>query len=74
MLSFTDSLARDNAVSDEVYARLSEFFDSAQILKLSFAVSLAGMVNRVHATFRTDVDAATQRGAKDTPFPARGES
>ena len=68
VLAFTDSLARDNKVSDALYADLKTHFTETEIVKLSFTVSLAGMVNRMHAVFKTDVDEATLDGALDTPF------
>ena len=74
VLAFTDSLARENRVDDALYAEVIALFSEKEVLKLSFTVSLAGMVNRVHATFRTDVDDATIAGSSDTPFcalPAR---
>ena len=68
MLAFTDGLSQHNEVSDAVYVELARHFSEREILKLSFTVGLAGMVNRVHATFRTDVDDATVEAAGETPF------
>ena len=68
VLRFTDGLARDNSVPDAVYADLTAHFSEQEIVKLAFAVSLAGMVNRMHATFQTDIDSGTAEGASDTPF------
>ena len=68
VLQFTDALCRTNTIDDELYGALEEYFSKQAIVKLSFMVGLAGMVNRVHATFRTTVDATTAEGAIDTPF------
>ena len=68
VLQFTDSLAQDNKVSDELYAELQRYFNEAEIMKLCITVSFAGLVNRVHATFNTQVDEATLDAVSDAPF------
>ena len=68
MLGFTDSLTQNNVVPDTVYSELKDHFGEPEIVKLTFTVSLAGMVNRVHAAFKTDVDEATVAAAAETPF------
>lgn len=59
VISYSEILTRDNRVSDDMYAVLSKYFDQAQIVELSMTVGLSAMVNRVHATFKTDVDQDT---------------
>lgn len=68
VLRFTDVLSRDNRVDDELYAALAARFTQAELLKLTFTISMAGMVNRVHATFLTDVDGSTVESVGDTGF------
>ena len=68
VLAFTDALARDNRVSDEIYAALGEFLSEEEIMKLCITVSFAGLVNRVHATFLTDVDSSTLEAVSDAPY------
>ena len=68
VLRFTDSLARENKVSDELYAELEHNFSEAEIMKLCITVSFAGLVNRVHATFNTDIDETTLDAVSDAPF------
>ena len=68
VLQFTDSLARDNKLSDELYAELEQHFNEAEIMKLCITVSFAGLVNRVHATFKTEVDRETLDAVSDAPF------
>ena len=68
VLRFTESLARDNKVSDELYAELSEYFSEPEIMKLCITVSFAGLVNRVHATFLTDLDQTTLETVADAPY------
>ena len=68
VLAFTDSLSKDNKVSDELYAELGQHFDQTEIMKLCVTVSFAGLVNRVHATFLTDVDQMTLDSVADAPY------
>lgn len=68
VFAFTDALTQKNAVPDAIYAELATYFSQPEIVKLTFTVSLAGMVNRVHAAFKTDVDGVTAEAAADTPF------
>jgi alkylhydroperoxidase family enzyme len=68
VLAFTDSLSRDNKVSDELYAELGEHFNETEIMKLCVTVSFAGLVNRVHATFLTDLDEMTLDSVADAPY------
>ena len=68
VLAFTDSLVKTNNVTDQIYSELEKHFTAAEIVKLSFTVSLAGMVNRVHATFKTDIDDATVSTFAELPL------
>jgi hypothetical protein len=38
------------------------------LVELCFTVGLAALVNRVHATFETDVDSSTKTTVGDFPF------
>ena len=68
VLAFTDSLSRDNKMSDKLYTELGRHFDETEIMKLCITVSFAGLVNRVHATFLTDVDQMTLDSVADAPY------
>ena len=68
VLAFTDSLSRDNNVSDALYKELEQWFSETEIMKLCITVSFAGLVNRVHATFLTELDEATFDAVSDAPF------
>ena len=59
VLEFAEALTRHNRVDDALYASLENHFDRPQLVRLAMTIALAGMVNRIHATFHTDVDAAT---------------
>lgn len=68
VLSYADAVSIRNTVSEETYEELSRNFTSAEIVKICIAVSFAGLVNRVHATFRTDLDQTTLDSVADAPF------
>ncbi|WP_018330504.1 hypothetical protein [Actinomycetospora chiangmaiensis] len=46
-------------ISDDIYKKLSEHFDTKQIMEISFTVGLDQLVSRFHATVRTDLDGIT---------------
>jgi alkylhydroperoxidase family enzyme len=75
VLRYADSLTRDVAVPDDLWTALAARFSQQEIFELCFSVGTANLVNRVHATFLTDVDAGTsarvaQLGADvDLPEP-----
>ncbi|MEO9255569.1 MAG: hypothetical protein ABI305_08525 [Tepidiformaceae bacterium] len=59
VLGYADSITRDVRCDDAMWAALSERFSQTEIFELAFTVGLAALVNRVHATFQTDVDERT---------------
>ena len=59
VLRYTEELTRHNRVDDELYAALAERFAREELIELCMAVGLSALVNRVHATFLTDVDDST---------------
>jgi alkylhydroperoxidase family enzyme len=46
-------------IDDATYGDLARHFSTQQIMDICLTVGLSNMVNRFHATFRTDLDAAT---------------
>ena len=68
VLRYAEVLTRENRVNDALYAELEACFSREELLELCLAVSLAALVNRVHATFRTDVDDSTRTQVGDAPF------
>ena len=60
VLEFAEALTMNNRVDDALYAELERHFERPALVRLAMTVALAGMVNRIHATFHTEVDAATQ--------------
>jgi alkylhydroperoxidase family enzyme len=67
VLRYAEVLTRTCRVSDELYAQLEAHFSRDEIVELCFLVGLSNLVNRVHATFQTDVD-ATRAAVGDAPF------
>lgn len=57
VLELAESLAQHNRVDDELYSALEQAFPTEVLMRLTMTVALAGMVNRVHAMFHTNVDA-----------------
>ena len=67
VLRYAEELTRHNRVDDARYTELETCFSRDELLELSMTVGLAAMVNRVHATFRTDVDGETRDAVADAP-------
>lgn len=65
VLRYSETLTRDNRVDDTLYADLAAAFSADEILELAITVGMSAMVNRVHATFGTDVDDATRESVGD---------
>jgi len=62
-------------IDDSLFAELSEHFRREQIMDLCLIVGLSNVVNRFHATFKTDVDQSTldtilAPGTCPIPLPA----
>jgi alkylhydroperoxidase family enzyme len=47
-------------IDDEQYAALRAHYSPAEIVEMCFVVGLSNLVNRFHATFRTELDASTK--------------
>jgi alkylhydroperoxidase family enzyme len=67
VLRFADVSTRSIRVPDELYAKLAARFPKQQLIELSLTVALAALVNRVHATFQTDLDESTKQQVADGP-------
>jgi alkylhydroperoxidase family enzyme len=68
VIHYSEVLTRENRVSDALYAELAARFSREELVELCFAVGLAALVNRVHATFRTDLDESTHAEVGTAPF------
>ena len=60
VLRYAEELTRHNRVGDDLYAALEASFDRQALIELCMAVAVSALVNRVHATFQTDVDDRTE--------------
>lgn len=56
IVAYSQLSTRMDPIDDPTYAALAEHFDTKQIIEICFTVGLSNMVNRFHATFRTDLD------------------
>jgi alkylhydroperoxidase family enzyme len=68
VLRYAESLTRENRVTDALYAELAARFSREELVELCFSVGLSSLVNRVHATFRTDLDDETSAKVGKIPF------
>lgn len=59
VLRYAQVLTRDNKVDDALYGELEKRFSKNDLFELCMTIGLSGLVNRVHATFKTDLDAET---------------
>jgi hypothetical protein len=59
IVEYAQRSTRLDPITDELYGRLQANLTERQILDLCFTVGLSNLINRFHATFLTDVDAAT---------------
>ena len=57
IVAYSQRSTRMEAIDDATYSALADHFDTKQIIEICFTVGLSNMVNRFHATFRTDLDA-----------------
>ena len=74
VLRYAEALTRENRVDDATYADLAARFGTQELIELAMTVGLSALVNRVHATFQTDVDDATLeqvQGLSACPLPVR---
>ena len=67
VLRYSEVLTRDNKVDDLMYAALEKAFSRDEMMELAMTVGLSAMINRVHATFNTDVDQDTLDLVADGP-------
>ena len=68
VMRYAEVLTRTCKVSDELYRQLEARFTRDELVELCFLVGLAALVNRVHATFATDLDGVTRASVGDAPF------
>jgi alkylhydroperoxidase family enzyme len=59
IVRYSQASTQMKPITDDIYGELSRHFDTLQIMELWATVSLSNQVNRFHATFLTDLEAAT---------------
>ncbi len=64
IIAYARKSTRLEPIDDETYGALARHFSTPQIVDITLTVGLSNMVNRFHATFRTDLDADTIRDAE----------
>jgi alkylhydroperoxidase family enzyme len=67
VLRYAQTSIRDIKIPDELYAKLAARFPKQQLMELAMTVALASLVNRVHATFQTELDDSTKQRVADGP-------
>lgn len=64
IIDYARKSTRLEPIDDETYGALARHFSTGQIVDITLTVGLSNMINRFHATFRTDLDADTIRDAE----------
>ena len=59
IVRYAQKSTRLQRIDDETYGALARHFTPQQIIDICLTVGLSNMINRFHATFRTDLDAET---------------
>ena len=59
IVAYAQKSTRLEPIDDATYGALARHFSKEQIIDICLTVGLSNMVNRFHATFRTDVDQDT---------------
>ena len=67
VLRYAETSIREIRIPDELYAKLAARFPKQELMELCMTVALAALVNRVHATFQTDLDEGTRERVADGP-------
>ena len=64
IVRYAQKSTRLEPIDDVLYASLARHFSKEQLVDLCLTVGLSNMINRFHATFRTDVDGVTTRAVE----------
>ncbi|MCA0302531.1 MAG: hypothetical protein LCH95_08995 [Proteobacteria bacterium] len=64
IIAYARKSTRLEPIDDETFGALARHFSTPQIVDITLTVGLSNMINRFHATFRTDLDADTVRDAE----------
>lgn len=70
IVRYAQASARNDTITDALYNDLASHFPVAKIVQISFVCGLAGLTNRFHKTFLTEVDPAMQEAiTRSCPIP-----
>ena len=64
IVRYAQKSTRMEPIDEATYGDLARHFLAPQIIDICMTVGLSNLVNRFHATFRTDLDAATSAEAE----------
>jgi alkylhydroperoxidase family enzyme len=64
IVTYARKSTRLEPIDDATYGALARHFTPQQTIDICLTVGLSNMINRFHATFRTDLDAATTAEAE----------
>jgi alkylhydroperoxidase family enzyme len=64
IVRYAQKSTRLEPIDDVTYGDLQRHFSTQQIMDICMTVGLSNLVNRFHATFQTDLDAATTAAAE----------
>jgi len=64
IVRYAQKSTRLEPIDDDTYGALARHFTTEQIIDITLTVGMSNMVNRFHATFQTDLDAATTAEAE----------
>jgi len=59
IVRYAQKSTRLEIIDDALFADLAKHFSTQQLIDICLTVGLSNMVNRFHATFRTDLDSET---------------
>lgn len=77
IVRYAQASARNDPITDELYQQLSTHFPVETQVQLSFIVGFAGLINRFHGTFLTELDPVSQEAlvvSCPVPLPSRPAS
>lgn len=60
IVRYAQASARNDVITDDLYRDLAQHFPTETLIQICFVVGLAGLTNRFHRTFLTEVDPETQ--------------
>jgi alkylhydroperoxidase family enzyme len=66
IVRYAQRSTRLDSIDDDLYADLSEHFTTRQLIEICFTVGFSNMINRFHATFRTDLDPIIRAAVGDS--------